>query len=531
MANFCTLNPLTINNCTLSNGNLTVTAGSGGNVRVFGTHYMTSGKWYCEAVGTLNAYHHYGIHAYGDGGYLLTDDANNGRIVIRSNDGYVYIDGALDATTTSFTTGDVIGIAVDMDNGKLYYYKNGTNISGAGHNITGYTTRAYTFHGLYNDNAGLTNFNFGQFPWRYDPPSGFVALSTENLPEPTISNLAAEKPEDHFASATYTGNGGTLSVSVGFAPDFIWIKNRSNAFNHRLYDTIRGASKALQSNQTNAEATYGAQSFTSDGFQFTSDAQQSHNTNGDNYVAWCWKAGGTAVNNTSGTIASQVSANTDAGFSIVSYTGNATRGATVGHGLGAVPSFVIIKNRENGAENWLAWHKSLSGTFPSLRLNTTGATTDSGDGVVIRGSEFTSSVISVGENGTCNGNNQGMIAYCWTEIEGYSKFGSFSGNNSTDGPFIHLGFRPALFVVKCTNTYGSWYAYDTTRANYNPMGASAAPIGWDLNGAEASPDSSWYVDAVSSGIKIRNNSNFDNGSNSFVYMAFADSPTKYSSAR
>ena len=518
MANFCTLNPLAQYDITLSEGNLKATPGSSGGARFYGTHYMTSGKWYCEFLVTLRSnYHHYGIHAYGDRGYAITEDANNGRVIVR-DDGPVYIDGGQSTTVSSFTTGDVIGIAVDMDNGKLYFYKNNTNISGSGHNITGYQTRAYTFHGLYNANAGSTKCNFGQFPWRYDPPSGFVALSTENLAEPAISNFAAEKPEDHFNTVLYTGNGTSQSISLGFQPDLLWIKDRSSGLGNIIFDSVRGTDKFIFSQDTAAEATGSGilNSFDSNGFSIGSNGHV--NNNSSPFVAWCWKAGGAAVSNTDGSITSQVSANQDAGFSIVSFTGTGGN-ATVGHGLGAVPKFIVVKNR-TATNSWPVHHVSC--TSGNVYLNSTNA---QGAGKDVNSSSTTTFSLTTWD--AANGGNNPMIAYCWAEIEGYSSIGNYTGNGSTDGPFVYTGFKPALVIRKAYSTTENWSLVDNERNTYNP-------VTYFLRSDEGSSDSTGAanVDFLADGFKIRSSDPKTNGSGvSYLYVAFADSPFKYSSAR
>jgi hypothetical protein len=225
---------------------------------------------------------------------------------------------------------------------------------------------------------------------------------------------------DYFNTVTYTGTGGTKAVSgVGFQPDLVWIKNRSRAgSSHVLVDAVRGATKALSSNLPNAEVTTNGtddfRSFDSDGFTVGDSSNYFVNSIGDTHVAWCFKAGGTAVSNTDGTLTSSVSANQDAGFSIVSYTGNNTDGATIGHGLGEKPSMIIVKERSGGS-GWFVYHKSLGAT-KYLTLNApTAATTDTGAGSPFFGTEPTSTVFTVGANGATNENNMPIVAYCFAE--------------------------------------------------------------------------------------------------------------------
>ena len=359
----------------------------------------------------------------------------------------------------------------------------------------------------------------------------YLPLSTANLPDPAIDPAQGSSPEDYFNTVLYSGNSSTQSITgVGHQPDFLWFKNRNGTQVHQLFDVVRGVASSLRTNGTDAENTDSPNdrllSFDSDGFSLGADGNP--NGSGNTYVAWAWKANGSGVSNTDGSITSTVSANTESGFSIVTYVGNNTRGATIGHGLNNVPEFVMVKNRDDGAENWACFHKDLAGTFPSIKLNTTDATVTSADGVVIRGSEFTSSVISVGENATCNGNGNDMVAYCFHSVEGFSKLGSYTGNGSTDGPFIYCGFRPAYFVYKRTDATGAWCANDSTRDTYNQVKHMLFP-----NTSEAENADHYHkVDFLSNGVKIRNDGNASNASGgTFIYMAFAENPFKYSNAR
>jgi hypothetical protein len=251
-----------------------------------------------------------------------------------------------------------------------------------------------------------------------------------------------DKPSDYFNTVLYTGNGGTQSITgLDFAPNWVWIKDRGDTGYHQLVDTVRGATKYLSSNATNAEGTEaaGLTSFNSDGFSL------GNNTNynsGDprTYVSWNWKAGGTASSNTDGSITSSVSANTTSGFSIVSYTGTGAN-ATVGHGLGSVPAMILFKNLDRVGE-WIVYNKNLGAT-KFLYLNVTDAEgTDSGH---FNDTEPTSTVFSVGTANNTNFSGENLIAYCFAEKQGYSKFGSYTGNGNADGTFVYLGFKPAFF--------------------------------------------------------------------------------------
>jgi hypothetical protein len=344
------------------------------------------------------------------------------------------------------------------------------------------------------------------------------------MPTPTIPD-----GELFMNATTYTGNGGTQTITNGapgqsFQPDLIWIKSRSNAYNNFLTDSVRGASKYLISNATDAEADAGSAgitAFNTNGFSMGSGTAL--NASGATYVGWQWKAGGAAVTNTAGSISAQVSANTTSGFSIVTYTGTGSA-ATVGHGLGVAPSMIFFKDRTSGAQSWMVYHASL-GNQAYLLLNLTNAVT-TGSGVWNNTSP-TSSVFSLGSpNNNCNASGDAYVAYCWAPIAGYSAFGSYTGNGSTDGPFIYTGFRPRFYMYKRTDTTASWIILDSQRNTSNIVTNLLAP---NLTQAESSFD---MVDFCSNGIKIRNNFNADNGSGgTFIYAAFAENPFKYANAR
>ena len=284
------------------------------------------------------------------------------------------------------------------------------------------------------------------------------------MPTPTIpaGNL--------FMNATlWTGNGTSQTITNGasgasFQPDFVWLKSRSSGTNfHNLYDVNRGATKYLFSNSTSAEGTnaQALTSFNSNGFSVGNDNDV--NQSSGSYVGWNWKAGGTAVTNTAGTITSSVSANTTSGFSVVTYTGNGTSGATVGHGLGVTPAMIIVKNR-SGANYWIVQHQSLTSVTYNLYLNDTSNQQNDGQFQAKSSSTFT-----LTGGGSVNINSNNFVAYCWAPIAGYSAFGSYTGNGSSDGPFTYLGFRPRFIMFKRTDSTGSWFMEDSSMA---PAGAA-----------------------------------------------------------
>jgi len=317
----------------------------------------------------------------------------------------------------------------------------------------------------------------------------------------------------------WTGDGvaGRAITGVGFQPVLVWVKARNNAQDHHLTDAVRGAGNRLRSNDTTAEY-YNAeqlQSFDTDGFTVGTNNELNGNTY--TYVAWSWKAGGAAVSNTDGSITSQVSANQDAGFSIVTYTGQSSN-FTWGHGLGVAPSMVIIKRR-NTAAGWSVYHSGMGAT-KRMQLDQ-----DGGEETMsyFQNTEPTSTVFSVTTNGGVGGDGDTYVAYCFAEVEGHSKFGSYTGNSSTDGSFVYLGFKPAWLLVKRYNTTGSWFLMDAARNTYNVVNDFLYP---NSDSLENSGSYSEAIDFLSNGFKCRTTSGFLNGSgDSYIFAAFAEAPT------
>jgi len=393
--------------------------------------------------------------------------------------------------------------------------------------FTGFTGSTYHLNDVvvsevgegYTDSNGIGKF-------AYQPPSGYLALCEDNLPAPAIAD-----PGEHFKCVLYTGDGNAgLNVSkVGFQPDMVWIKNRDSSLSHNIYDSVRGPAKRLQPDLSNAESDIaGVSAFSNDGFNLGNGTNDANYTSGQNYVAWCWKAGGRAVSNSDGSITSQVSANRTAGFSIVSYTGNNTTNSTVGHGLGKTPSVVITKSRSNPQNP--AWHTSHVSLAPNYDLaldSNTAAWTPTGNGW----HELTSSSVFTLKNGSSNGynvnrNGDNYIAYCWAEIEGFSKFGSYVGNQSTDGPFVYCGFKPAFIIRKRTTSTAGWYLTDSSRNPTNPVALflDASDSGNSGNGTD--------VDFLSNGFKLRNaDAGTNYNSNTYIFMAFAESPFQTANAK
>lgn len=374
-------------------------------------------------------------------------------------------------------------------------------------------------------------------------------MSTANYPEPSISPLNGEKPTDYFDTIVFAGNGSSQNVSgLSFQPDWLWFKSRSSANKHKLYDAVRGVEKTISSSGTSAESTESTTltEFRSDGFAVGSN--DAVNKNSDSIVAWSWLAGGAPSADNSagvgatptansvkidgsnlgsalaGTIAAtRLTANTEAGFSIVSYTGSGSN-ATVAHGLGVAPKWVIVKKR-NGTGDWVVWHQGLGDGTKYIILDTNQAVLTASN--IWNSTIPTSSVFSVGTHTTTNNSSDTYIAYCFAEFEGYSKFGAYTGNGSTDGTFVYTGFRPAWVIFKRSDSTASWFIADIKRDVINPLGKYLFA---DLNDDENT--ASDRADFYSNGFKaIVSNTNQNADSGTYIYMAFAEQPFKYANAR
>jgi hypothetical protein len=516
-ANYAVLNPLSIYVVNPTDGNLAFSGTSAGGIGSMGA---TSGKYYWETV--------YTAIGSGDGVIVGVRSAESIATGAAENVGYygggtqsgqkIINGGAGTAYGATWTTGDVIGVALDITGGSITFYKNNVSQGAISYTFTGKSWVSFNWRtGSAGTNTG--SINFGQRPFAYTPPSGFVALNTFNLPSSTIP--AGNKYMD---ATTYTGTGATLSVtnSGSMQPDWVWIKNRSGANSHQLTDSVRGVTKYLFSDATLAEETRTTQvtAITSTGFSLGSAAAV--NTSGNSFVGWQWKAGGTAVSNTAGSITSTVSANTTSGFSVVTWTGSGSGAATVGHGLGVAPSMVIVKDRAQ-VVNWNVYHISIGNTA-GVKLNLTDALfTNSGWW------NNTSPTSSVFTNGTFTNAASNYVAYCFTPIAGFSAFGSYTGNGSTDGPFIYTGFRPKFVLIKNTDTAGrGWEIIDSSRNTFNVANSILQP---DAASAESS-SSSYQLDFVSNGFKIRGIDTWLNASGgTYIYAAFAENPFKNALAR
>ena len=524
--NFCTYSGVDKANATLSEGNLKLQAttdwyGARGTIAL-----PSSGKFYWEVTGfgsTGGSLNDQGI------GILSTTPTLNAIMYTLTPSIYFTGGGNIRVDNVGTQTGlgawssssDVLGIAVDMDALTIQFYLN-NSAKGTTESLTNgvtYAASCYVANGRYHI------INFGQRPFAYTPPTGFKKLNTYNLPDSAIVDGSK-----HMNPVTYTGNGTSQSITgVGFSPDLVWIKFRSSVGNNELFDTVRGAGKYIVSNLTTAEltSTNKHSSFDSDGFSVGSAL--STNTSGGSYVSWNWRGSdSTAVSNTDGGVTSTVSANTTAGISIVTADNlSGTSPIYIGHGLGVAPDVVIGKIRDN-TSNWYVQHTSLPSSSASyLMLNSTAAYAVSSN---IWDANPSTTTFRVGnpQNGWNGGSAtaQDYVFYCFAPVEGFSKFGKYTGNASTDGPFVYTGFRPAFVMTKCTSTTGNWMITDIARNTYNVADLIIMP---NNNNTEYSQDD---IDILSNGFKMRDTLTNRNASGAtFIYMAFAENPFKNSLAR
>ena len=508
-SNYATGNPLHKHG-TLAKANLGF-GGSATHEKTSGTIALPdSGKYYWEFVHSAQ----YSYVGFMDAAINQGTSSPNSTGYWRvSSDGQVYTNGSFTTNIPSsgavaWTNGDIIGFQYDRSNDEFRVYKNNSLY----YTFTLPAVGDYTLLPLLGNYNNTNTFNFGQHPFIYTIPTGFSALQTNNLPEPTIKN-----GKEHFETVTYTGNGSTQSITgLEFQPDFVWIKVRDQGYNHYLMDSVRGTTKVLFSDVGDLEYTFttAITSFNSDGFSLGANAGTNNNT--DDFVAWCWKAGGTAVSNTDGTITSSVSANTDAGFSIVSYTGTGAN-ATVGHGLTEAPEFVIVKNRESSANFWIVGTEA-HGFDKILFLNTNAAAEPSSN--VYFSSSPSNTVVNLGTSGNTNRLDFDFIMYAWHSVEGFSKFGSYTGNGSTtDGPFIYTGHSASMIIIKNVTAAGNWYIFDSARELHNPRETRLMP---DLSSQELGGRP---VDFLSNGFKIRGGSGgFNTSGQTYLFASFAESP-------
>jgi hypothetical protein len=508
----------------MSNGNLTATRVTG-TINLNTTVAFNTGRYYWEIyVGAKSTGMIIGVtqpSTYTGNASWRSD--TGGALVGSASSAYGVVSLLTGALNVTWAAGDLIGVAFDITGSTMQFFKNGVSVFSASWAPT--SGAYYTPWVQLLGSGDSVTANFGQRAWAYTPPQGFNALTTKNLPRLT-ANTPSANPNQFFDTVLYTGNGtnspNALTISsLNFQPDLVWIKNRTSATDNWLQDTVRGLGYALNSNTTSIDIVTGGgdvSAVNSTGF-VVSYANSRTNASANNYVAWCWKAGGTAVSNTSGTITSQVSANTTSGFSIIGYTGTGVMSQTIGHGLGVAPSVVIFKNRTTGSTDWNTYAPSTSG-FTRLKLNTSAADYVSYPITVSSTTITLPAINDVAFSSTSNN----YIVYAWAEIAGFSKFGTYTGNGSTDGTFIYCGFKPRWIMVKeATGTNaatGSWQIFDTARDLGNP---SDNRLKANVSDAEAGSAPSW--DVVSNGFKLRStNSNWNESAGVYFYMAFAGSP-------
>jgi hypothetical protein len=342
--------------------------------------------------------------------------------------------------------------------------------------------------------------------------SEYKSLSTANLPDPVIDPAKGENPTDYFNTVTYSGTSGDKAVTgVGFQPDWVWIKQRNSAADHQLYDSVRGVTKLLESNQTLAEQTKseGVKSFDSDGF--THGVESAGNDNSGTHVAWNWKAGGSGVSNTDGNVTSTVSADTTSGFSVVTWTGSESESDQIGHGLSQKPDLIIARRRDD-THAWVVWGEAI-GTASNSRLflNTNDVIGTTGSVGASTNTYFAYDV----------GGGESWLAYCFHSVEGFSKFGSYQGGSD---PFVYLGFEPAMIIFKrSTGTTTHWAIRDNARKTDNPNRNTLYPSKTDAEYTGTAHD----IDFLSNGFKIRNDDGLFDASATYIYAAWAKTPFKY----
>ena len=565
---FATLNPLSTSVNTLTQGNLYSTGGGASWRPVSSDMAMSSGRWYWEIyIDTVSSYQMHGIRPQirDDGDVNHDNDHYPGT---RSDEWGYNTDARLhnSASATSswgdtYTAGDIIGVALDMDAGTLNFYKNG---SATGSQITGISA-SHSPVGSRGDylacfcvygSTGQAIVNFGQDGtfaghkssqnkkdingignFYYTPPTGFKALCSANLRGDSSYII---EPQKHFDILTYTGTGSSNSLTdLEFSPDLIWVKRRNgDGTNHHLWvNSVRGGSKSLSTNLQSAENTNANRdmTFLANGIRWNSDTGNA-NASGGTYVAWCWKGGGSSnTYNIDGTGYGTASAagldggtidpdgasvNTEAGFSVITYTGNGSAGATVAHGLGKKPVWVVIKTTSN-TDNWMVYHQGNNNfTDPEdyyLEFNAGGG--DINSTIMMNDTAPTTSVFSLGSDNSVNGSSRTYVAYCWSEIPGYSKFGTYRGNgSSSNGSYVHLGFRPAFILIKKFSGSDVWEVVDSARATHNNTTASLYPASDSIE-----TTSGRLIDFLSDGFKQMNgNGNTNEDGHDYVYMAFAE---------
>ena len=580
--NFATWNPLTMGSrASLGNGNLTMKGTSVDLCGVTSTIGITSGKWYWEIyiARGYDTYMYVGLSSGYEGGgaysgYSQLNGMVPGAIRLRNNgtlhDSSSSDDpdrwGTITLTSTNvqtFDDGDILMLALDYDNKKLWFGKNGTFMNSGdpaagsnqqaswtgdvpiiyasaepyytNNNETGNFGQDSSFAG--NKTSGSANASdgngFGDF--YYTPPTDYLALTTANVP--TSDDIDPAQTDDDYSGKNFNvvlfdGNGSTNAVTgLGFQPDFIWGFTRSGSQSKRMIDSSRGGSSRLYSDLYGAADTSTAtiSAFGADGFTATGGAF--NNDSGKTCGAWCWKMnGGTTATNNDGNVTTTVQANSAAGQSIVQWTGTGTNSRTLGTGLSKKAEFVMVKDISTGTYYWVLYHHNanagnLPGDYGVVYLNANSAYS-SGSGALTYWdvSAFTDTVFSVGGSGGTNTSGNSMLAYCFHSVDGYSRFSYYNGNGNADGPFVYTGFRPRMIFLKRTDSTGSWHIFDTARNTANAVDTYQL---WDTSGTDDTASSN-SIDFLSNGFKIRNSAaGLNTDGADYIYGAWGDVPFKY----
>ena len=571
---------------TVSDGNLKVVTG---NVKTFSNIFLPklAGKFYVEYYVESMGYPFFGVYNHNTGTHSVFYSTNQSNESIK-------IKSVNTANTFEVSNGDIVSVLVDTTNETIQWFKNGGSTSSntsSSYTLDDLADNDYSFYTVHASGAGTSTIriNFGQDSsfggnktdsagpytdangigeFYYQPPAGALALCAYNSPTPSIDPVTGNEPEDFFKCSLYTATGSTQSISVGFQPDLVWIKGRDAARVHIISDSVRGITYYLIPNILNGETNISGgvannlvKSTSTTGFTIGSDSAV--NVSSEKFVAWCWRAGGTPSGatsatgsakriNTSGTqddticnaLATATSAtitptlmsiNQQVGFSIVSYTSNPNSSSgitdTLPHGLTSAPEMIIIKQLNNSSD-WMVWHKGINTTNYNLNLNNSGGEFSvSAGGIRTPNASAIDLGGSLAVNSSWSNTAQLYICYSWHSIPGYSAFGSYTGNGTSDGPFVYTGFRPSFVMIKNTSATADWIIIDSARDEFNSTtGHALYP---SLNFTEANL-AAYALDLLSNGFKIRNNGsemNRNGNTDTFIYMAFAEQPINYANAR
>jgi hypothetical protein len=516
--NYATLNPLwgtgSAGN-TFADGNLKVTTdGSSSAGQTRSTIALpATGKFYCEmrptnfvssTSGTSRAY--YGILAASSSKQIAIRTESSGSSGLTSS--AIFRDDISQGSITTLSLNDILGFAIDCGAGTVQIFVNNVSVYSGSYSVT---SEPY-FFGFSGDSGtsdrnSVTEFNFGQRPFVYTPPTGFTALNTQNLPQPTIL-----RGNQYFDTILWSGDGASsraITANVGTV-DFAWVKKRNGIDDNRLANSVTGGNKHLKSNATDAESTGTTVIQAFNGNTFTVGSDNSVNASGGTYVGWTWQKGATQ------------------GFDIVTYTGTGVA-RTISHNLGVAPKMIIVKNRSSGSFGWFVWHTAFgtAGNTDYINLNLTDAKGSGGAVSMWNTTLPTSTDFSVGTYGGVNNNTENFVAYLFAEVAGFSKFGSYTGNGAADGPFVFCGFRPAFVLVKQSSAAGnSWRLYDTARLNNE----AKTPLYPNLSNAESVETNG--VDCLSNGFKVRwSDGAVNTNGATYIFAAFAEAPFKNALAR